>query len=182
VNESVSALSAWESFYVIVGSSGGALIGLQFVVLTLIADRRNGATTAASVSAFGTPTVVHFGAALVISALMSVPWPSLHALSAALGVCGLIGLGYGAFVIRRARSQTGYEPVWQDWLWYSVFPAISYAALTATAVLLRSYPRSALFVVGATALSLLLIGLHNAWDAVTHIVVSGSAGNEKKIG
>jgi UPF0716 family protein affecting phage T7 exclusion len=30
--EHASALSVWESFYVIVGSSGGALIGLQFVV------------------------------------------------------------------------------------------------------------------------------------------------------
>ncbi len=39
MGESATALSPWESFYVIVGSSGGALIGLQFVVVTLIADR-----------------------------------------------------------------------------------------------------------------------------------------------
>src|SRR5207247_3359319 len=32
-----SPLQAWESFYVIVGSSAGALTGLQFVVMTLIA-------------------------------------------------------------------------------------------------------------------------------------------------
>ncbi len=31
-------LQAWENFYVIVGSSAGALTGLQFVVLTLIAE------------------------------------------------------------------------------------------------------------------------------------------------
>ena len=29
----------WESFYVIVGAAAGALIGLQFVVMTLIAER-----------------------------------------------------------------------------------------------------------------------------------------------
>ena len=29
----------WESFYVLVGGAAGALIGLQFVVMTLIADR-----------------------------------------------------------------------------------------------------------------------------------------------
>ena len=34
----MTALSAWENFYVIVGSSAGALIGLQFVVITLIAS------------------------------------------------------------------------------------------------------------------------------------------------
>ncbi len=32
-------LKHWESFYVIVGSAVGALIGLQFVVMTLIAER-----------------------------------------------------------------------------------------------------------------------------------------------
>src|SRR5271157_4358910 len=36
--DSMTALAGWESFYVIVGSSAGALIGLQFVVITLIAD------------------------------------------------------------------------------------------------------------------------------------------------
>src|SRR5262249_15027400 len=32
-------LTEWDSFYVIVGSAAGALIGLQFVVITLIAER-----------------------------------------------------------------------------------------------------------------------------------------------
>lgn len=31
-------LAKWDSFYVIVGSAAGALIGLQFVVMTLIAN------------------------------------------------------------------------------------------------------------------------------------------------
>lgn len=176
VNEFASALSAWESFYVIVGSSGGALIGLQFVVMTLIADRRQLATPA-TLSAFGTPTVVHLTAALLVSAIMSAPWSSIVPLSVALGICGLGGLAYGAIVIRRARSQTGYRPVWQDWVWYAVLPCCGYAALILPAFLLRTDPLFALFVVGAAALGLLLIGIHNAWDSVTHIVVSGSRRN-----
>src|SRR6267143_826554 len=35
----MSEFAEWDSFYVIVGSAAGALIGLQFVVLTLIAER-----------------------------------------------------------------------------------------------------------------------------------------------
>jgi hypothetical protein len=35
-----SVLADWESFYVIVGSSAGALTGLMFVVITLVADAR----------------------------------------------------------------------------------------------------------------------------------------------
>ncbi len=34
----MTELAQWDGFYVIVGSAAGALIGLQFVVLTLIAD------------------------------------------------------------------------------------------------------------------------------------------------
>jgi hypothetical protein len=36
----MSELIAWDSFYVIVGSAAGALIGLQFVLVTLIAQRQ----------------------------------------------------------------------------------------------------------------------------------------------
>ena len=35
----MSELAPWDSFCVIVGSAAGALIGLQFVVMTLIAER-----------------------------------------------------------------------------------------------------------------------------------------------
>ncbi len=165
-------LSAWESFYVIVGSSGAALIGVQFVVITLIAGMRP-RTTAGSIGAFATPTVVHLGGALLISTIMSAPWPSLFPTSVALAMCGLGGLAYGAIVIHRARRQTDYRPVWEDWLWYATFPCGVYAALTLAALFLRTTTQLAMFVIGAAALGLLLIGIHNAWDSVTHIVVGG---------
>ena len=34
----MTALAGWENFYVIVGSSAGALIGLQFVVVTTVSQ------------------------------------------------------------------------------------------------------------------------------------------------
>jgi hypothetical protein len=107
MSESAGVLSSWESFYVIVGSSGGALIGLQFVVITLIAGRRNLAT-AGALAAFGTPTVVHLAGALLVSAIMSAPWTSLGILSIVLSACGVGGLAYSAIVARRARRQTDY--------------------------------------------------------------------------
>lgn len=175
MHESATALSAWESFYVIVGSSGGALIGLQFVVITLIADRRELAQSDA-LDAFGTPTVVHFAGALVLSAIMSAPWPSLSPLSIVLGLCGLGGLVYGAIIIRRAVRQHDYEPVWEDWLWYMAVPCTIYAVLTVAATLLRTSPLIARFLVGASTLGLLLAGIHNAWDTVTHVVMTRPSG------
>ena len=69
-----SALALWENFYVIVGSSAGALIGLQFVVITLIADIPIGHGAAQAGDAFATPTIVHFGAVLLLAAVLSAPW------------------------------------------------------------------------------------------------------------
>jgi hypothetical protein len=172
-------LAPWQSFYVIVGSSGAALIGIQFVVIALIADMRR-LTVAEPINAFATPTVVHLGGALVVSALMSAPWPSLLGASIALATCGLGGLGYGAIVIRRARRQTHYKPVWEDWLWYAMLPCSAYAALAMAAFSLRTATRLALFSSGAAALALLLIGIHNAWDTVTYVAVTGARGDATK--
>ena len=166
-------LSEWQSFYVIVGSSGAALIGIQFVVMTLIANMRE-RPTADSLSAFGTPTVVHLAGALLVSAIMSAPWPSLFPPSVALVICGSGGLAYGAVVIHRARRQMFYKPLWEDWVWYALLPCSIYAALALTAVFLRTTTHLALFVIGAAALGLLLVGIHNAWDTVTHVLVGSS--------
>jgi hypothetical protein len=35
----MSELAEWDSFYIVVGPAAGALIGLQFVVMTLSAER-----------------------------------------------------------------------------------------------------------------------------------------------
>jgi hypothetical protein len=42
----------WENFYVIVGSSAGALIGLQFVIITLIAADSNSGGDGSGQAAF----------------------------------------------------------------------------------------------------------------------------------
>ena len=50
------------------------LIGLQFVVITLIADKPMIPGQAQAGDAFATPTIVHFGAVLLLSAALSAPW------------------------------------------------------------------------------------------------------------
>jgi hypothetical protein len=163
-----SPLSAWGSFYVIIGSSAAVLIGLQFVVITLSAQI-NAPGDGSAVQAFGTPTIVHFCAVLLIAALLSAPWPALSSAALTLGACGVAGLAYTLMVVRRARRQTGYEPVLEDWIWHTVLPLIAYATLLVAAVLLQRDPVSSLFVIGGTALLLLFVGIHNAWDSVVYI-------------
>src|SRR5256886_4703314 len=81
--------SAWEYFYVIIGSSAAALTGLQFVVVVLGAEARS---LGPEVGAFGTPTVVHFCAVLLMSAILSVPWRAVSHAGLSLAAVGVAGI------------------------------------------------------------------------------------------
>jgi hypothetical protein len=175
-NVAQQPFSAWGNFYLIVGTAGGALIGIQFVIMTLIASRRF-RPAADTLNAFSTPTVVHFGSSLLISALMCTPWPALLPAAVALAACGLLGFGYALIVLRRARRQTLYKPTWDDWLWYTLVPMASNAALAVAGLLIPIALQPALFVIGGVSLVLLLLAIRNAWDSVTHIVLGGADGD-----
>jgi len=169
-----SHLVGWESFYVIVGSSGAALTGLQFVVIALVAESQR-RSSIAEISAFGTPTVVHFCAALLVSAMLSAPWPALSMVAVPLGLIGASGVGYIALVWRRARMQKGYKPVWEDWLWHVILPFVAYFTFLIAGVFLASRPVGTLFAVGAMSVLLIFIGIHNAWDTVTYLAIARGA-------
>src|SRR5690349_11401848 len=91
------ALTHWSNFYEIVGSSAGALTGLQFVVMTLVAQKEV-AGGIREIRAFGSPTVVQFCAALLISAIMTVPWNAPYHLGLCLAVLGVAGFVYSLIV------------------------------------------------------------------------------------
>jgi len=167
---SPSPLAAWESFYIIVGSSAGALTGLQFVVMALIAES-NTHGSSPEIAAFGTPTILHFCAALLVSALLSAPWTTLSGPGIALAACGAAGVVYAGVVVRRARRQQGYRPVLEDWVWHAALPLLAYATLLVAGVILSRSPGAALSLIAVVSLLLVFVGIHNAWDAVTYIAV-----------
>src|SRR5690242_4041232 len=114
----VALLTTWQNFYVIIGTAAATLTGLMFVVLTLLErsirqQRANEAHTA-----FNTPNVLHFCAALLVAATLSAPWPELWAVSLPLGLAGLAGVIYVGIVGRRLRRQKHYQPVLEDWVWH----------------------------------------------------------------
>jgi hypothetical protein len=99
--DNMTAFDGWENFYVIVGSSAGALIGLQFVVMTLIADMPFAPGAAQAGDAFATPSVVHFGVVLLLAALVSAPWNGIVTIAVLWGSVGLAGIVYIIIVARR---------------------------------------------------------------------------------
>src|ERR1051325_4966883 len=170
MEEARSQLAAWETFFFLIGSSGAALTGLQFVVIALIADSRRKATTR-EIQAFGTPTIVHFSAVLLLAAMISAPWHSLSRLALVVGLYGGAGFFYTLIVFLRARRLKTYRLVFEDWLWHVGLPLLSYALTITAAYVLKGYTHRSLFIVGFAALMLLFIGIHNAWDAVTYITI-----------
>jgi hypothetical protein len=166
----MSFLEGWSNFFIIVGSSAGALIGLQFVMMTLIAEKSTPNAAEAN-PAFATPTIVHFGAVLVLSAVQSAPWGDIRFVAAILGLIGSVGVVYVLHVARHMRVQTVYRPVFGDWLYYALLPLVGYIILAISAFLTLSFTVEALFGVGAAALLLLLVGIHNAWDSIVYLAL-----------
>jgi hypothetical protein len=174
----MTALAGWENFYVIVGSSAGALIGLQFVVITLISEIPVARDLERASRAFATPTIIHFAAVLLLSAVMSAPWHGIGDAAIFWGALGLAGVLYAIAVARRMRVQTAYQPEFEDWLFHALLPFAAYATLAVSAFA-HTGMHEALFAVAAAALLLLFIGIHNAWDAVTYHVFLKTREQEK---
>jgi hypothetical protein len=163
-------LHSWQNFYVMVGSAAAALTGLQFVVIVLVAQIRM-RNSPAGIDAFSTPTIVYFSTALLLSAVLCAPWNGFAGVAGLIALCGAAGTVYTGLVARRAVRQTEYRLVVEDWIWHIGFPMLAYAMLLAAGLVLASRPDGALFSIAGAALLLLAIGIHNAWDTVTYLVI-----------
>ena len=178
--QETSPFSAWENFYVIVGSSGAALTGLQFVVIALVTELQRKRSTD-QIDAFATPSIVLFCAVLLLSAILSAPWHALSSAAIAVGITGGAGVVYTALVVRRVTHQTGYVLVFEDWLFHTGLPFVAYLTVLAASLTLVSHTVDAEFGLASASLLLLFVGIHNAWDTVTYIATDQSdAGVEEK--
>ncbi|HXA36105.1 MAG TPA: hypothetical protein VNW26_07215 [Steroidobacteraceae bacterium] len=160
---SASLLAEWDNFYVITGSSAGGLTGLTFVVIALSAEAKR--VNPSGLRAYVTPTIVHFGAVLLLSVYLSVPHHSVLSLSVGLGALGAAGVVYVASVGRSiAHLASDYVPVHEDWIWNAVLPAVAYGTLLAAAFLVWDRPNLSIYGVAAVSVLLMFVGIHNSWD------------------
>lgn len=165
-------LEGWDNFYVIVGAAAGVLIGLQFVVIALQRDVTEGA--GAAVRAFGSPTIVHLTAVLALSAIIMMPRHTRSSLGTVVLVAAAGLLAYVGWVFGKAREQDIYQPDLEDWIWHYCLPALAYLSLLGAGAWVWSAPSKALYAVAASVLLLLVVGIHNAWDAAVYVVITRS--------
>ena len=124
--------------------------------------------------------MVHFCSALLVSAILSAPWPDLEAVHIPLVLTAAAGLVYMVVIIRRARARGQYQPVLEDWIWHTMLPFTAYAAICGAALKLQNHPTGALFLIGGATLLLVFIGIHNAWDTVVWIATQGPSGTRPR--
>jgi hypothetical protein len=173
-------LSDWQNYYMIMGTAAATLTGLMFVVTTLIAGiDAHASTLNVAVSAYNTPTVVHFGTVLLLAGLLSAPWQTFSSLSVLLSLLGLGMVVYSIIVMRRMRRVPNYQSTLEDWSWYVAFPLLANFLLIVAAFMLPKNPSSALYVVGSAMMLLLLVGIRNAWDMVTFLAVERAHSENK---
>ena len=143
--------------------------------MTLIAEKPALRTVEAGAT-FATPTIVHFSAVLLLSALTRAPWQALTVVAILWALIGLSGVAYVLLAARRMRAQTTYRPQFEDWLCQILLPLAAYAMLAVSALMAAFYIREALFGVGAAALLLLFVGIHNSWDSIAYQVFNKRRG------
>jgi hypothetical protein len=158
-------LSDWRDFYVTIGTASGAIVGASFIVATLALDLKEKRAT--GLRGFVTPTAVHLGSVLVGSAILTVPTLNAVSLAILLGAGGLGGAVYGIVVATR---------IWHmqldlaDRLCYVIVPILAYTAIAVAAFIERWAVTLAFDTLAVSMVTILIIGMRNAWDMATFMI------------
>lgn len=168
-------LAPWSGFFTMMATAAATLVGLMFVVVTLITRNERTTDSNLGLSTFSTPTVIHFGSSLLVSLILIAPWPRLAGTFVCITLLGIAGVAHMIGVMGKARRMTVYEPDTEDWLWYTIFPFIAYAAVLVGGITMPLAPTASLWILGATVTWLTFMGIRNAWDVVTYLAMGNLA-------
>ena len=171
----MSYLIDWRNFYMLISTAAATLTGLMFVSTTLIAGMdRHISTMNAGITAFNTPTVVHFCAVLMIGGIFVAPWQNLLFVRILLALLGLGGVIYLIVVGQKMKNIPQRRRPLRDWFWYMILPLIAYIVLTIVALMLSINSMLSFYCISLVTLGLLFTGIRNAWDLATYLVIERS--------
>lgn len=157
----------WGEFFLLAGSAAAVLIGLIFVVVTLMQDRSRSTVMAGSKLYMG-PVVLTVSFVLVLSAAALVPHISARQFALVCAGCALWGLARGLMSVRGIRALTGDDqPHWTDAWCYGVIPSLAHLALGIVAWGFWSGQGWTKNGLAAVITALLLLSIRNEWDLVT---------------
>ena len=171
----------WGEFFLLVGSAAAVLIGLIFVVITLMQGRSRESVLAGSKLYMG-PIVLGVSFWLALSAAALTPGitpPVFAAIAAVIAIWGLVrGLMSSVGIGRRTRI--GNENIhWTDLWFYGVIPSAIYVAVGMVAVAFWRDLWWAKYGLGLAMIAGLLLAIRNEWDLITWIAPQGEAPEHK---
>lgn len=158
-------LAQWRDFYVMIGTASGAIVGATFIVATLASGLEQRAT---GLRGFITPTAVHLGSVLLVSAILCVPTLTPAAFSVMVGFGGFAGAVYGIVVAARIRKM---ELDLSDRAFYAILPILAYASMSAISLVAFVDDGLAFEMLALSLVLLLVIGMRNSWDMATFMIM-----------
>ena len=168
----------WGEFYLMAGGAAAVLIGLIFVVISLMQDRSRSMVLAGSKLYMG-PIVLSVSFVLALSAAALTPGIDHAAFAGAAAIVALWGLMRAMMsIIGIARlGSTDDPPHWTDIWFYGVIPAVLYVALLFVAgAFWKGMPWDH-YGVALVITGLLLAAIRNEWDLITWIAPRRDAGD-----
>jgi hypothetical protein len=159
----------WSEFFLLAGSAAAVLIGLIFVVISLMGDRPRSSVLAGSKLYMG-PIVLGVSFVLVLSAAALTPGITRGEFALIAVVVSLWGLARGIWsVIGIQRLLADREVHWTDPWFYGVIPGGIYLALAAVALAFWQGEPWAHYGIAAATVAILLCAIRNEWDLITWI-------------
>jgi hypothetical protein len=161
----------WDNVYLMLGPAASGLIGLLFVVVTLTAGfDRSQALRGQAV--YLTPTALHFGVIMAISAVAMAPRLGVVTTVASICIIALLGAAgavRACFGIQKMRTGNN-DPHWSDFWCYGAAPVLLSLGVCAATLSFLWRVSWAAEAIAALLLVLLLLNIRNAWDLITAIV------------
>ena len=155
----------WGEFYLLAGSAAAVLIGLIFVVVTLMSDRPRSSVLDGSKLYMG-PIVLGVSFVLALSAAALTPGITARQFALIAAVVALWGLARGVLSIAGIR-RLGGEVHWTDVWFYGAVPSALYVGLASVAwAFCMDWP-CAPYALAVVVTGLLLAAVRNEWDLVT---------------
>jgi hypothetical protein len=168
----------WHEFYLLIGSAAAVLIGLIFVVISLMQDRSRSSVLAGSRLYMG-PIVLGVSFVLVLSAAALMPGMTRERFAAITGVVALWGLVRGLMSLAGIARLKG-EVHWTDVWFYGLLPSLVYLALGIVALAFWNEWRWAEEGIAAVITLGLLLAIRNEWDLITWIAPRPEGSDETR--
>jgi hypothetical protein len=157
----------WKEFYLMAGGAAAVLIGLLFVVISLMQDRPRSTMLSGSRLYMG-PILLSVSFVLVLSAAALTPDIGPKCFAAVAGAIALWGLARG-LISTMGIARLKEEVHWTDLWFYGIVPSAFYLVLGGVAYAFWiGWPLAREALAAFVTLGLLL-AVRNEWDLITWI-------------